>query len=215
MQRLHPLVIWRLRGKTWVKIQHPRHPHGATRHLFVPQKILHNLCFSYLLGITAVPRENENNDYVKSWGANKVHWGRCARGEYLDLLQVDLRSERATDEGLVWKSMQFHTTSTQATWQKETWIGTVAATRTEQKKKNWFRPWPNVELFMRRTKLSELSSWKVPRLAQLSSSEQVRIVPHVLSVCFRARIERLKVVSGQTSIFHMRRNKLINKKIVW
>ena len=37
------------------------------------------------------------------------------------------------------------------------------------------RPRPNVELFMRRTKLSELRSWKVRRLAQLSSSEWVWI----------------------------------------
>ena len=30
----------------------------------LPQ-ILHNLCFSFLLGITAVPRESENNAYAK------------------------------------------------------------------------------------------------------------------------------------------------------
>ena len=41
----------------------------------------------------------------------------------------------------------------------------------QNSKKNWFSPWPNVELYMRRTKLSELNSWKVRRLAQLSSSE--------------------------------------------
>ena len=33
---------------------------------------LHCLCFSFLLGITAVPREIENNAYAKFWGANKV-----------------------------------------------------------------------------------------------------------------------------------------------
>ena len=37
-----------------------------------PPQILHNLCFSFLLGITAVPREIENNAYTKFWGANKV-----------------------------------------------------------------------------------------------------------------------------------------------
>ena len=39
------------------------------RTLFVPQ-ILHNPCFSFLLGIAAVPREIENNAYVKfgGWG---------------------------------------------------------------------------------------------------------------------------------------------------
>ena len=44
---------------------------------YLPPKILHNLCFSILLGITAVPREIENNTYVKFWGANMVHYGKC------------------------------------------------------------------------------------------------------------------------------------------
>ena len=53
------------------------------------------------------------------------------------------------------------------------------------------RPRPKVELFMRRTELSESSSWKVRCLAQLSSSERVWIVQHVLSVPFRFwRIQR-------------------------
>ena len=34
----------------------------------MPLKILHNLCFSSLLGITAVPREIENNDYANFGG---------------------------------------------------------------------------------------------------------------------------------------------------
>ena len=33
-------------------------------HLICPPKFLHNLCFSFLLGITAVPREIENNAYA-------------------------------------------------------------------------------------------------------------------------------------------------------
>ena len=45
---------------------------------------------------------------------------------------------------------------------------------------------------MRRTKLRELSSWKVRRLAQLSLSEWVGIVQHAPSVCFRRILERLK-----------------------
>ena len=45
-----------------------------------PPQILHNLCFSFLLGITAVPREIENNAYVKFWGTNKMPYGRCASG---------------------------------------------------------------------------------------------------------------------------------------
>ena len=41
---------------------------------------MHNLCFSFLLGITAVPKEIENNAYAKFWGANKVHYGKCGSG---------------------------------------------------------------------------------------------------------------------------------------
>ena len=47
---------------------------------YFPPKILHNLCFSFLLGITAFPREIENNACAKSWGAYKVYNGRCASG---------------------------------------------------------------------------------------------------------------------------------------
>ena len=36
--------------------------------------------FSFLLGITAVPREIENNAYTKFWGTNKVHYGKCGSG---------------------------------------------------------------------------------------------------------------------------------------
>ena len=47
---------------------------------YVSPKILHNLCFSFLLGIATVPKGIENNAYEKFWGANKVHYGRCANG---------------------------------------------------------------------------------------------------------------------------------------
>ena len=46
-----------------------------------PNPILHKVCFSFLLGITGVSREIENDAYAKCWGANKVHFGRCACGE--------------------------------------------------------------------------------------------------------------------------------------
>ena len=42
----------------------------------LPPQILHNLSFSFLLGITIIQREIENNAYAKFWGANKVHHGR-------------------------------------------------------------------------------------------------------------------------------------------
>ena len=38
---------------------------------YLPSKILHNLCFSFLLAITFVPRETENNNYAPfllGWG---------------------------------------------------------------------------------------------------------------------------------------------------
>ena len=38
----------------------------------------HNLCFSFPLDITAVPREIKNNAYAKFCGANKAHYGICA-----------------------------------------------------------------------------------------------------------------------------------------
>ena len=57
------------------------------RHLYISHKvpylsppppapqILNNLCFPFLLGITAVPIDIENNAWAKFWGANKVHDG--------------------------------------------------------------------------------------------------------------------------------------------
>ena len=45
----------------------------------LPPKILHNHCSQFLLGITVVPREIEDDGYVKSLGAHKVLYG--ANGE--------------------------------------------------------------------------------------------------------------------------------------
>ena len=49
---------------------------------YLPPKILHNLCFSFLLGITPFPGEIENSasTYAKFWGANKVHYGNRGSG---------------------------------------------------------------------------------------------------------------------------------------
>ena len=63
--------------------------------LLPPPQILRYLCFSFPLGITAIPREIESNAYaifvvfvvVVFWGggggANEVHYGRCASGVLL------------------------------------------------------------------------------------------------------------------------------------
>ena len=39
-----------------------------------PPQILHNLCFSFLVGIAPIPREIENNAYTRFCGTNKVHY---------------------------------------------------------------------------------------------------------------------------------------------
>ena len=36
--------------------------------------------FLFPLGITAVPREIENNACAKLWGVNEVHYGKCGSG---------------------------------------------------------------------------------------------------------------------------------------
>ena len=46
-------------------LRHFRIPHDAP---YLPPKILYNLCFSFLLSVTAVPREIENNAYAEFWG---------------------------------------------------------------------------------------------------------------------------------------------------
>ena len=48
----------------------------------IPPKILYNLCFSFLLGITTVPRETENNTYANffwRWGVGEGEV-RCIMG---------------------------------------------------------------------------------------------------------------------------------------
>ena len=68
------------RKLAFLKKCNTRHFHISHNAPCLPSKILHNLCFSFLLGITAVPREIENNAYAKFWGANKVHYGNCGSG---------------------------------------------------------------------------------------------------------------------------------------
>ena len=52
-----------------------RHFHISYKAPYLPPKILHSLCFSFLLGITAVPREIENNAYAKFWGQRRCIMG--------------------------------------------------------------------------------------------------------------------------------------------
>ena len=41
------------------------------------KKNLLNHCFQFLVDITVVPREIEDNGYVKFWGLNGVNYGLC------------------------------------------------------------------------------------------------------------------------------------------
>ena len=66
---------------------------------------------------------------------------------------------------------------------------------------------PNVELFMIRTKLSALGSWKVRRLAQLIKFVWTSLDRPTRSVRSR-RIERLKIVSGTNVDLQMPQSKL-------
>ena len=45
-----------------------------------PSKQVRNPCFPFLLGTTTVPRETENNAYVKLGAGIMGHFGRCASG---------------------------------------------------------------------------------------------------------------------------------------
>ena len=40
-----------------------------------------HLVFQFLLGITVVPRQIEDNGYAKFWEVNKVPYGPCENGE--------------------------------------------------------------------------------------------------------------------------------------
>ena len=51
------------------------HLHIIRKALYLPTQILHNLCFSLLLGITAIPREIENNACAKFEGGGGVGGG--------------------------------------------------------------------------------------------------------------------------------------------
>jgi len=48
----------------------------------LPSKVLRNLCFPFLLDITVVPRETEDNAHAEFWGAGGVRCGGCGNGEW-------------------------------------------------------------------------------------------------------------------------------------
>ena len=75
-----------------------RHLHISHNAPYLPPKIFHKLCFSFLLSITAVPREMENNMLnAKLLGTDKVHYGRCASGQYLSRMHWSELTNGLTD----------------------------------------------------------------------------------------------------------------------
>ena len=77
----HLIFEWGMVGENFLHrtgfFFHSHIPHNAP---YFPSKFCITLCFSFLVAITAVLREIENSVHEKFWGANKVHYGRCASG---------------------------------------------------------------------------------------------------------------------------------------
>ena len=76
------LDVWINVLSSFTMKKYTRHLHISHNAPYLLPKILHDLCSLFLLGITAIPREIENNGYAKFWGANKVYYGRCANGKW-------------------------------------------------------------------------------------------------------------------------------------
>ena len=78
-----------------------RHLHVSHNAPYLPPKSWHDLCFSFLLNITAAPREIENNAYAKFWGANNMHYmggvqGHIKRNSKLNLMSFFFRQVTCT-----------------------------------------------------------------------------------------------------------------------
>ena len=68
--------------ETFSCLQCKRHLHISYNALYLPPKFCITFVF-FLLGITAVPREIENNAYEKFWVANKVYYGKYVQVAYI------------------------------------------------------------------------------------------------------------------------------------
>ena len=79
------------------------HLHISHNAPYFPSKSLHNLCFSFLLGITAVPREIEKLCLCKILGANKVHYVRCARCVLAQVVLSLCFKAKLSAKPLTWK----------------------------------------------------------------------------------------------------------------
>ena len=72
----------------------------------LPPKISHKLCFSFVLGITAIPREIENNAYAKFGGGGGVVQTRCILG-YVQVVNGAVNWQLPT-KGIHWPVSQDH-----------------------------------------------------------------------------------------------------------
>ena len=73
--------------------------------LFTPNFFFKN-CFQFLLGITFVPRESENNVFVKFCGVNKLYCGQCERAGECFLTCVFVTCFfRCVLHGVVWQTI--------------------------------------------------------------------------------------------------------------
>lgn len=51
-------------------------------HLVHPPKFCITHYFTFLLGITVIPRSIKDNGYAKFWAVNKVHYGLWENGDF-------------------------------------------------------------------------------------------------------------------------------------
>ena len=78
---------------------------GKFTSLFTSNFFFYKNCFQFLLGITFVPRESENNVCVKFCGVNKLYHGQCERaGECFLTCVFVTYFFRCVLHGVVWQT---------------------------------------------------------------------------------------------------------------
>lgn len=80
-------------------------PGGREVYELVYPQFFYKNCFQFLLGITFVPRESENNVCVKFCGVNKLYCGQCERaGECFLTCVFVTYFFRCVLHGVVWQT---------------------------------------------------------------------------------------------------------------